>query len=92
MICASCASPVMNVGGCTTERSPSYFSAMTDERKETDQGAGGPVRIRNADGTAYEVPVEGSLALLALGYKGLMAWRAKRQQVRRDANEARPKP
>jgi hypothetical protein len=65
---------------------------MTDERKETDHGAGGPVLIRNADGTPYDVPVEGSLALLALGYKGLMAWRAKRQQVRQQANEARKKP
>jgi len=72
------------------DRSPSYFSPMTDERKQEARETG--VLIRNADGTPYEVPVEGSLALLALGYKGLMAWRAKRQQVRKEANEARRKP
>lgn len=32
-------------------------------------------------GTAYEVPVQGSLALLALGARGLEAWRAKRAEV-----------
>jgi hypothetical protein len=69
---------------------PSYFSQMTDERKQEPRDTGVP--IRNADGTPYEVPVDGSLALLALGYKGLMAWRAKRQQVRQQANEARKKP
>ena len=30
------------------------------------------------DGKAYEVPVEGSLGLLAAGYKGIMLWRHKR--------------
>ncbi len=38
-------------------------------------------------GTRYEVPVEGSLALLALGARGIEAWRAKRAEVaRRDAD------
>jgi hypothetical protein len=63
---------------------------MTDERKEPDHGEGGPVLIRQADGTPYEIPAEGSLALLALGYKGLMAWRAKRQQVRQQVLPAQP--
>ncbi|MCB9170036.1 MAG: hypothetical protein H6594_06775 [Flavobacteriales bacterium] len=40
--------------------------------------------IKNADGTPYQVPVEGSLALLALGYKGLMAWRAARIRTAED--------
>lgn len=31
-----------------------------------------------SEGAAYDVPVEGSLGLLAYGYKGLMAWRQKR--------------
>ena len=34
--------------------------------------------LRTPDGKPSDVPVEGSLSLLALGYKGLMAWRAKR--------------
>jgi len=29
----------------------------------------------------YEIPVEGSLGLLALGHVGLKLWREKRQQV-----------
>lgn len=33
------------------------------------------------DKEAYEIPEEGSLGLLALGYVGLMAWREKRKQM-----------
>lgn len=36
-------------------------------------------KIRTAHGERYEVPIEGSLNLLALGYKGLSAWRDKKQ-------------
>lgn len=36
---------------------------------------------RPAPGSSYEVPVEGSLALLALGARGLEAWRAKKAEV-----------
>ena len=36
---------------------------------------------RPAPGSRYEVPVEGSLALLALGARGLEAWRAKKAEV-----------
>jgi hypothetical protein len=32
-------------------------------------------------GDKYEIPVEGSLALLALGAKGILAWRKKRAEV-----------
>lgn len=34
--------------------------------------------IRTKDGKPFPVPPEGSLGLLALGYKGLMAWRQSR--------------
>lgn len=34
--------------------------------------------LLNPDGTPYEIPVEGSLGLLALGYTGIMKWREKR--------------
>lgn len=37
--------------------------------------------FRTQDGEVFEVPEEGSLGLLALGYIGLMAWRQKRQEV-----------
>lgn len=31
------------------------------------------------NGNEIDIPLDGSLGLLATGYKGLMAWRAKRQ-------------
>lgn len=34
--------------------------------------------LLNADGSPYEIPVEGSLGLLAIGYAGIMLWRQKR--------------
>jgi hypothetical protein len=40
-----------------------------------------PPPERPTPGTRYEVPVEGSLALLALGARGLEAWRAKKAEV-----------
>ena len=38
-------------------------------------------QLKTPDGKPYEVPVEGSLGLLALGYVGLMSWRAKKVEV-----------
>jgi hypothetical protein len=32
-------------------------------------------------GDSYEIPVEGSLGLLALGWQGLKRWREKRNEV-----------
>lgn len=32
-------------------------------------------------GDQYDIPVQGSLGLLALGYKGLKLWREKKAQV-----------
>jgi hypothetical protein len=34
-------------------------------------------------GSVYEVPAEGSLGLLALGYRGLDAWREKREEEKK---------
>lgn len=36
--------------------------------------------ITGKDGKPLEIPVKGSIALLALGYRGLMAWRNKRME------------
>ena len=44
--------------------------------------------ITTKEGELYAIPEEGSLSLLALGYKGLMAWRAKRVAMERE-REAR---
>ncbi|MBU0487748.1 MAG: hypothetical protein KKA07_11735 [Bacteroidetes bacterium] len=36
-------------------------------------------RLTTTDGKPLEIPVKGSLGLLALGAKGLFAWREKRK-------------
>jgi hypothetical protein len=38
--------------------------------------------LKTETGEAYDIPVEGSLGLLALGYAGVMLWREKRAAVR----------
>ena len=43
--------------------------------------------ILKMDGTPFEVPVEGSMGLLALGFQGLMAWRAKRKEANYNFSE-----
>ncbi|CAN5325699.1 hypothetical protein BH09BAC5_BH09BAC5_00700 [soil metagenome] len=35
------------------------------------------------EGAEYAVPPEGSLGLLALGYRGLVAWRNKREEAKK---------
>ncbi len=47
------------------------------------------VEIKTEDGNDFDIPEEGSLGLLALGAKGLMAWRQKRKAVL-DANIKAP--
>jgi hypothetical protein len=32
------------------------------------------------EGEAYDIPIEGSLGLLAMGYEGVRLWREKRKQ------------
>lgn len=48
-------------------------------------------KFKTKDGKEIEVTSEGSLGLLALGYRGLIAWRQKRmeeQQKQAVANES----
>ena len=40
----------------------------------------------------YDVPVAGSLGLLALGAKGIEIWRKKRDAYFKSINDAQPKP
>lgn len=47
--------------------------------------------ITTKDGEAFRVPPEGSLGLLALGYKGLIAWRQVRMQYTRLLKEQQEK-
>jgi hypothetical protein len=37
-------------------------------------------QMLDENGNWVDIPVEGSLGLLASGYKGLMAWREKKKQ------------
>ncbi|HFA52118.1 MAG TPA: hypothetical protein ENJ95_24135 [Bacteroidetes bacterium] len=39
-------------------------------------------QFKTKDGKPFDVPVEGSLGLLALGDIGLIAWRQKRRQFK----------
>ena len=48
------------------------------EKKQTNK-----VSITTNDGKPFQIPVEGSLGLLALGYKGLVAWRQVRRQYQK---------
>ena len=49
-------------------------------KEEQQQNTGMPTFLTE-NGKPFEVPEEGSLGLLALGYVGLMAWRQKRQEA-----------
>jgi hypothetical protein len=40
--------------------------------------------LETEKGQPYEIPENGSLGLLALGYVGVMLWREKRQQVQQE--------
>lgn len=46
------------------------------------------VIIKTKDGEPFKVPPEGSLGLLALGYKGLLAWRNARRQFQKAKKQA----
>ena len=37
-------------------------------------------KIKTEDGKPFPIPEKGSLGLLALGYKGIIAWRKVRKQ------------
>lgn len=37
--------------------------------------------IKDENGKPFDIPVDGSLGLLALGHLGLMAWRNKRKEA-----------
>lgn len=54
---------------------------MTDRPKDAPLDDPAAQEIRTKDGTTFKVPVEGSLGLLAIGYRGLMAWRAVRKKA-----------
>ena len=40
--------------------------------------------LMTVDGQSYDIPYEGSLGLLAMGYEGVRLWREKRNQINKD--------
>jgi hypothetical protein len=50
-------------------------------KKQPTQNIAKEYGITGKDGAPLEIPVKGSMGLLATGYRGLMAWRAKRIAV-----------
>ena len=58
---------------------------MENKKKSIEEQYG----ITGVDGKTFQIPVKGSVALLALGYRGLMAWRAKRIEVNKLKTENR---
>ena len=55
-----------------------------DKEKQKEQKA----LFTTTEGQPYDIPLEGSLGLLAFGYKGLMAWRAKRNAADNTSNDS----
>ncbi|MEM9544905.1 MAG: hypothetical protein AAGA77_02985 [Bacteroidota bacterium] len=45
--------------------------------------------LQTDDGQPFDIPVGGSLGLLALGYKGIMIWREKIRQSQKHINSAK---
>jgi|TARA_B110000967_G_C18893849_1_gene569224 hypothetical protein len=39
------------------------------------------------DGSSVEIPEDGSMSLLAMGYTGLMAWRQKKRELQGESEE-----
>jgi hypothetical protein len=50
------------------------------------------LNITTGDGKPFKVPIEGSLGLMALGYKGLIAWRQVRRQYQKAREGSNPQP
>lgn len=45
-----------------------------------------PQLINAETGEPFDIPEEGSLGLLALGYEGIMLWRAKKREIQERKN------
>ncbi len=60
----------------------SFLKKLIKKKQDDKQQLKGqPLFTIRGTGTEFDVPVDGSLGLLALGYVGLMAWRQKRVEV-----------
>lgn len=50
------------------------------------------LNIKTKDGKPFDIPLQGSLGLLALGDLGLMAWRKKKMEVYERLQDQKPIP
>ncbi len=57
------------------------FPSFRRKKKQAPPKPKNDYGITDPDGELIDIPAEGSLPLLAIGYRGLMAWRAKRKEV-----------
>lgn len=57
-----------------------YSLAEADFLAETSAQTSSNSILLNQEGQTFEVPVDGSLGLLACGYVGLMLWRDKKRE------------
>ncbi len=58
-----------------------------DRPSDSPQNSGQPdslLSLVDGDHNSFQIPIDGSLGLLALGYVGLMAWRGARIQASHD--------
>jgi len=54
------------------------------EKRPSSHPSGDDHGIITADGKPFAIPEKGSIGLLALGYRGLMAWRAERIRLEQE--------
>ena len=55
------------------------FADKKSNLRQQELPSSDELKLTTSDGKKYEIPLEGSLGLLATGYQGIMAWRAKRK-------------
>jgi len=61
------------------EKKPTSEMPQTPKTPKKETASSEPKEYKPGD--TYEVPAEGSLGLLALGYRGLEAWRKAQQKA-----------
>jgi hypothetical protein len=52
----------------------------SQQSRDNGKAAVQSIGVTTPDGKPFDIPKDGSLGLLALGYRGLMAWREARKQ------------
>lgn len=69
-----------------------WFFILTFENFDMNKTILDTLNFSTKDNQAFEIPVEGSLGLLALGDIGLWAWRQKKMEVYQQLQEQKSTP